>query len=116
MSHYLAHATPQNISLLLLIAVVIWICYRAIIHHAERQPFMEDKTLTGSVDWPPALPETIKRQENMAAILTGMSSLRTDLRSYRNPTPPASSLDEVLARHGVDAQDRADMIRGTKLP
>lgn len=52
---------------------------------------------------------------NAADVLAGMDCLRTPLKDHKNPTPPADSMDELLAKHGVSAADRADMLRGTKL-
>lgn len=62
---------------------------------------------------------------NAADLLAGMDCLRTPLHLHRNMEGAASAgirhmvnsenIDHVLALHGVTEQDRADIIKGSKL-
>lgn len=64
--------------------------------------------------------EVLRRQKHSAEeaarkALEKMPSLRTQLKDHKNPTPPAESMDELLAKHGVSDRDRADIVKGSKL-
>lgn len=93
------------IGLLLVVGVALWGGWQMLTHYLDNAPFMEDEPARYPVHpW------------HASNLLSEMQSLRTPLPQHRNQTQPADDWEELLAMHGVCAEDRVDIIRGSKLP
>lgn len=90
----------------LVVAVVFWGGWKMLEYYLDNTPLIEDE---------PA-PRYPVNPSNAANIIAGMQSLRAPLPQHKNQTPPADDWEELLALYGVCAEDRADIIRGSKLP
>jgi hypothetical protein len=105
MGQFTPDTVADWIGFLLVVAVLLWGAWQMLEHYLDNTPFMDEE--------PPRF--SVHQQQNLADLLAGMEALRSPLPQPKNQTPPAGDWDELLALHGVTAQDRADILRGSKL-
>lgn len=117
------------IGFLLVVAVVLWGAWQMLEHYLEHTPFMEERQDQQAIaaehcEKMAKKPVTAQQFRNIMGLvqaeatrreLAKIQSLRSPLPQHKNQTTPSYEWDELLARLGVPEEDRADIIRGSKL-
>ena len=106
---------------LVCVALILFVCW--FISYCRRVDTLDyhDENLAG-----PVPPRFDVKPDHAAHLVEGMrasdwdtvdwpDSLRSPLKNHRNPTSPADSMDELLEKHGVSVEDRAALLKGSKL-